>query len=206
MYCSISLKRKKQPTKLQPPGLLDTPSHLHFYYYSWQYLNWTAALLCRRLVFLSQPCWIAWGSSLSPCAMQYLSKSLLDILSRWKRKLCSGFILSYDLCQLTVTNVDTGSVTQSILKLQTAMQCTVLCSAHRSWWLGMWRAGCVACAAKAEIKGGRTWEHQLEACWGATVVRPHQKGEPESDLPSKINCVMNKHLVGLPFFLPGALL
>lgn len=53
--------------------------------------------------------------------------------------------------------------------------------------------------AKAEIKGGRTWEHQLEARWGATVVQPHKKGEIGSDLPFKIKCAMNKCIVGFFF-------
>lgn len=54
--------------------------------------------------------------------------------------------------------------------------------------------------SKAGIKGKRMWKHQPEAHWGATVVQPHKKGEPGSDLPFKVKCVMNKCFVGL-FFL-----
>lgn len=52
---------------------------------------------------------------------------------------------------------------------------------------------------KAGIKGRRMWEHQPEAHWGATVVQPHKKGEPGSDLLFKVKCVMNKCFVGLFF-------
>lgn len=54
--------------------------------------------------------------------------------------------------------------------------------------------------SKAGIKGTRMWEHQPEARWAATVVQPHKKGEPGSDLPFKVKCVMNKCIVGF-FFL-----
>lgn len=65
----------------------------------------------------------------------------------------------------------------------------------------MWGTG-VTCVSKAGIKGTRMWEHQPEARWGATVVQPHKKGEPGSDLPFKVKCVMNKCIVGF-FFSQG---
>jgi len=52
---------------------------------------------------------------------------------------------------------------------------------------------------KAGVKGGGTQEHELEAHWGATVARPHKKGEPGSDLPFKIKGAMNKCMVGFFF-------
>lgn len=58
--------------------------------------------------------------------------------------------------------------------------------------------------AKAEIKGGRRWEHQPTAHWGASVVQPHKKGEAGSDLPFKMKCVMNKCIV--EFFFPRLLI
>lgn len=53
--------------------------------------------------------------------------------------------------------------------------------------------------SKAGIKGGRMWEHQPETHWDATVVQPHKKGEPGSDLPFKVKCVTNKCIVELFF-------
>lgn len=57
--------------------------------------------------------------------------------------------------------------------------------------------------SKAGIKGRRMWEHQPEAHWGATVVQPHKRREPGSDLLFKVKCVKNKCIVG--FFFSGLL-
>lgn len=113
-------------------------------------------------------------------------------------KPCIGVILSYVLCCL-IWEI-TVFVSQSILQNHKAPDCNArFCHACRSWWLRVWEAGCVTCAAKAEIKGGRRWEHQPAARWAAAVVQPHKKREAGSDLPFKMKCVMNKCIVGFFF-------
>lgn len=76
-----------------------------------------------------------------------------------------------------------------------AGHCPLLCS-HKLVTRDVRSRSCY-CVAKAEMKGGRPWEHQLKVCWGAAVVQLREKGEPGSDLPFKTKCAMNKCIAGL---------
>lgn len=58
------------------------------------------------------------------------------------------------------------------------------------------RSGWCYLCGKGRDERRKDTERQPEAHWAATVVQPREKGEPGSDLPFKIKCMMNKCIVG----------